>query len=230
MKTLLCAGLVSFCLAGVPLGAQTVVPSRAGLVYYFEGRVALNDHVLQREFGEFPQMKKGDLFLTGRGRAEILLAPDVFLRLGQGASMRLVSDKVMHATVDLVTGTAILETASLRKTQMVVVKCGDATVSISKRGLYHLETNPARLEVFKGEAVVTSGDRRVEVGQGRALLFGQTWTTQEFDRHQTDALDTWSSARSKQFELANAAAAWESVPPDDWDFSAENSRAPGPSR
>jgi hypothetical protein len=223
VKTPLCAWLVLSAVAGLPLGAQSVVPARAGLVYYSEGRIVLNDHVLQRGFGEFPQMKKGDVFLTGRGRAEILLAPDIFLRLGERASIRLVSDRIMHAAIDLVTGRAILEAASLRKTQTVILKCGDATVSISKRGLYRLETNPARLEVFKGKAVVTSGNRRIEVGQGRALLFGEAWTTREFDRHQADALEMWSSRRSRQFALAHAAALRASAPLDDGDFSAATS-------
>jgi hypothetical protein len=66
----------------------------------------------------------------------------------------MISDMIMQAEVELVSGKAVLEAASLRKAETVTLVFLGATVSITKRGLYHLETNPAGLRVFKGKALV----------------------------------------------------------------------------
>ena len=209
------------CLAGLPACAQSVISAKAGLVHHTEGRASLNAQPLPRDFGVFPQMKDGDTFLTGRGRAEILLAPGVFLRLGQRTAIRMISDMIMDAKVELVSGEAVLEAASLQKAETVTMPLLGAIVSITKRGLYHLETNPVALRVFKGKALVLSGDRRIEVARGEELLFDGAWTKREFDRSQTDALDMWSDGRSRLMASAEAAAALrDSEHRDEDEFSA----------
>jgi len=42
----------------VPLGY--VISGQSGLIHYTEGRVFLNDQLIEPKFGEFPQLKNAD--------------------------------------------------------------------------------------------------------------------------------------------------------------------------
>ncbi len=195
----------------------------------------MNQQPLAGEFGRFPQMKDGDTFLTGRGKAEILLAPGVFLRLGERTLIRLLSDKIMDAKVELLSGGAVVETASLKKAETVALDFLGASITIAQRGVYHLETDPPRLRVFKGKAIVLSGDRRVEVTKGREVLLDSALAAREFDCSKGDALDLWSDRRSRSMAVENTLEMQKASPPsEDEAISAADSdpgvRTQGPRR
>jgi len=186
--------------------AQVVISAESGLVYHTEGRTFINDRPLYQKFGKFPQMSDGDLFRTGRGRAEVLLNPDAFLRLGPRSSIRMVSGLLTDARVELLSGRVVLEAEALHKETPVTLTFGDATITFRKRGVYRLDTEPAGLRVYSGEAVVEASGQRVTVGKGKLLMLDGTAAVQPFDRKETDGLGQWSSYRSESLAAVNSSA------------------------
>src|ERR1044071_3882644 len=84
-------GLLLVCtlLALSPLRAQKVVSARAGLITYLQGTATLDGKSLVLKVARFPQMREGQILATGRGRAELLLAPGVILRLAESSRIRM---------------------------------------------------------------------------------------------------------------------------------------------
>ena len=73
-----------FCL---PSFCQEVVSARSGVVHFLEGAVSLDDQPLDRKADAFATMKEGSTLRTGKGRAELLLTPNVFLRLDENTAV-----------------------------------------------------------------------------------------------------------------------------------------------
>ena len=73
-------------LAGVGLAsiadAQQVISAQSGTVHYIEGMVYAGGQLVDRKFGQFPALKAGEELETKDGRAEVLLTPGAFLRVG----------------------------------------------------------------------------------------------------------------------------------------------------
>ena len=110
------------------------------------------------------------------GRAELLLLnPGVFLRVGEGSSIRLVSGRVTDSQLsrtDLGNRGAGGGRRS-RKDSAATVRYRNATISVLKRGFVPPRSGPPRLRVFEEPwALVESGGRRVEVGRARSSLDG----------------------------------------------------------
>ena len=207
MKATAVTLLVLVMLSGLPAGAQSVISAQSGLINFTQGRVLLNDRPVMQAFGQLPQMKEQQTLHTVSGRAELLLNPGVFLRVGEGSSVRMVSGQLTASKLELVSGTVVLEAAEVRKDNAVSLRYRDATISVLKRGLYRLETDPARLRVFEGKALVESGGRRVEVGKGKAMAFDGSLAVAKFDRKEADALDLWSSRRAAYLARVNYSTA-----------------------
>ena len=56
----------------------------------------------------------------------------------------------------------------------------------------------ALVQVFDGKAIITSGDRQVELKKGREISLNGPLKAQKFDRKQSeDALYAWSNLRSE---------------------------------
>ena len=70
--------------------AQQVVGARAGTISFTTGAVFVDGQPARATPVKFPSLNEGQVLGTDRGRAEVLLAPEVFLRLGSQSAMRLV--------------------------------------------------------------------------------------------------------------------------------------------
>ena len=201
------AGAALLGTARLPLSAQSVISARAGLVNYTEGPVLLNGTQSQPARGVFPQMGKQDTLRTTRGRAEVLLNPGAFLRVDRDSSIRLLSNEITDSRVELAAGTLVLEAAEVRKDTSVGLQYRNATISIRKRGVYRLDSDPAALRVFDGKAVVESGGQRIEVGKGRMVSLDDTLATTKFNPKNPDSLDLWSRTRAGFLASVNLSTA-----------------------
>ena len=84
MKTALLSGLGLVMTLGVlPSGAQTVIGAKSGVINWVEGDVFLADQPYVMQPSQFGEVKEGQVFRTEEGRAEVLLPPGVFFRLGE---------------------------------------------------------------------------------------------------------------------------------------------------
>ena len=112
-----------FLVAGWSLGilvagsacAQYVISSHSGVIQYVEGRAFLGDKPVDVKFGQFPDIKENQEFRTEDGRAEVLLTPGVFLRIGENSSIRMLSTKLVNTRVEVLSGSAVIESNEIPK-------------------------------------------------------------------------------------------------------------------
>jgi FecR protein len=186
--------------------AQSVISARSGMIHFVEGQVYLGDQPVETKFGNFPEVKENGQLRTEDGRAEVLLTPGVFLRLGENSSFRMVTNRLIDTRLEFLSGSAIVEAEDLGKDNSVTVVYKDATVHVAKKGLYRIDSDSGELRVFEGLAEVAAGDNTVEVRDGHAIALN-TLAVSKFDKTATDALDRWSARRGEYVAMANVGAA-----------------------
>ena len=188
------------------MAQSAVISARSGLIHYVEGQVYVGDQLVETKFGVFPEVKENQQLRTEEGRAEVLLTPGVFLRVGENSAFRMVTNRLIDTRLELLAGAAVVEADDIAKDNSVTVVFKDATVHPVKKGVYRLDTSNNTLRVFDGEAEVASGDRTLQVKEGH-LIDLDTLTEHKFDKAATDALDRWSERRDGYVSMANVAAA-----------------------
>jgi hypothetical protein len=182
-----------------------VISQQAGLIHYAEGRVLLNSSALAMQPGRFRQMRQEDMLSTRAGRAEVLLNPGSFLRLGEETTVRLASGSLIEPSFEAVAGSVVLEMNESSKDVSLNAIWKGVIVKPEKRGVYRLDADAGRLSVFEGKALVRGGGKVIEVKEGRTLAFGGAWVPVKFNVKQTDALDRWSGRRAVALARANEA-------------------------
>ncbi|HWD00537.1 MAG TPA: hypothetical protein VG456_27460 [Candidatus Sulfopaludibacter sp.] len=195
-------------LVAIPASAQPVISAKSGMVAKVQGTVFLGDQALEDSATHFPDIKEKQIVRTEDGLAEILLTPGVFLRLGENSSIRMVSNRLIDTRVELLTGSAVVESDDVVKDTNVTIVCAGGSVTMPKAGIYRFNTNPAQLKVYKGTADVELGGQRSSVGTGKmVMLTGDSAALQHFDTDETDFLDHWNRQRSEYVAMANVSAA-----------------------
>jgi hypothetical protein len=195
--------------------AQSVISAHSGTLHYFEGEVSLDGTPVQSKVGKFPEVKEQGVLSTALGRAEVLLTPGVFLRLGENSSIKMLDTRLVSTRVDVLSGNVILESDDPQldlKDSPVVVLYKGYEIRIQKHGLLELNSDPGQLKVYKGEALVelASGsgiNNRAVVKEGRMLPFSAALLTERFDDKVGDDLYLWARDRSQVMSAANMSSA-----------------------
>jgi hypothetical protein len=187
---------------------QSVVSTHAGVIYFFEGSVFLEDQPLEQKFGKFPDVGEGRALRTERGRAEVLLTPGVFLRIGDNSAIRMLSNKLSDTQVALLGGSAILESKDAGADTSVKLIYKNWQVRVPQHGVYRIDFEPAQLQVYKGEVEVLNGDQAdpVSVKAGETLPLA-TLLVPEQSTAGSDAFKNWAMNRSQAISADNAIAA-----------------------
>jgi hypothetical protein len=190
---------VAVALGAGSVAAQPVIPSKAGLIDYVEGIVFLGQRLLPSPLvAEFPYIAPNAFLRSVEGRAETLLGPDLFLRLGRNCSVRMIDNRVVAPRVELIAGSAVAELAEGARLDGFSIHWKGVTAEIAKAGVYRFDTAPARIKVFSGRARVTIAGmaRPIEVPGGKMLLLADSGPAAlQFDRSDMDRLDRWSQWR-----------------------------------
>src|SRR4051812_4430793 len=171
--------LAVLALAALPVHAQTVIGAKSGVINWVEGDVFLGDKPYYMQPSQFGEVKENMVFRTEEGRAEILLPPGVFMRMGEKSSFKMISNRLIDTRVELLTGSAVVEVDDVAKDGSVTVVCREGTVTLSKAGLYRFDVQPSQLKVFKGSADVSLNGQTVSVGSGKMLTFGSAVASAE---------------------------------------------------
>ncbi|HZT30653.1 MAG TPA: hypothetical protein VFA33_12250 [Bryobacteraceae bacterium] len=187
--------------------AQSVISAHSGLLHYVEGRVYLGDKQVESKFGAFPEVKENQVLRTEEGRAEVLLTPGVFLRVGENSSFKMITNRLIDTRLELLKGTAIVEADELLKDNGVTVAYQDAAVRVVKKGLYRIDSDPAQLRVYNGEASVEAAGKTVAVKEGKLISLDSQLAMEKFDKTTGDALNRWSRRRGEYLSMANVSAA-----------------------
>ena len=196
-------------IAPVPSWAQSVISTHSGLVYFFDGTVSLGNQRLEQRFGRFPDIGEGGELRTERGRAEVLLTPGVFLRVGENSSIRLLSNKLSDTRVEFLGGTAILEANEPAKNTAVTVTHKQWQIRLPGEGVYRIDSQPAQVIVFKGKAEVSAGagPESVAVRVGETLPLASVLVPEQTLNAATDDFKSWAMGRSQAVSSDNATAA-----------------------
>ncbi len=203
----LVAGLTcSVFTAGLGL-AQSVISAHSGVVQYVEGRAFIDGQPVQLKVGHFPDIKANQEFRTEDGRAEILLTPGVFLRLGEDSAIRMLSNSLEDTRVEVTAGSAIAEVDQIPKDNSITLVYKDDSVSLLKHGLYRVDATPARLQVYDGEATVTNASGKLTVKGGKETVLDGALAAESFDKNTGDELYRWADRRAGYVSQANVASA-----------------------
>lgn len=189
-------GLALLLLGAHAASAQYVVSARAGTIHYVRGRVSVDGQPLQKTPLRFPMLKEGQVLRTGNGRAEVLLGPGVFLRLGEHGAVRMLDTRLESARVEVQEGTALVEVVEMPRGSDVHVVLGPTSTGFKGIGLHRFEAGANELRVLGGHAEVFADDQSVEAGRGKVVHLADTLSVSRFDPRFKDALHQWAARRS----------------------------------
>jgi uncharacterized membrane protein YgcG len=181
-----------------------------GALNYVEGQASINGQTLTPRSVGSADLQRGQSLVTQSGKAEILLTPGVFLRVDDNSSVLMVSPSLAPTVVELVKGRAMVEVAYIRKENDIHVEEDDASIKLLKKGLYDFDADSGQVRVFKGEAAVYVGNRKINVGQSEEVTLNSNIKPMEKDfkpaQYGGDFYD-WCRLRSENVLEANAALA-----------------------
>jgi hypothetical protein len=201
-------------LAGVFVAAvcafsQATISARPGTVNYIEGHASIDGQPIdQGQLGHITLNVDQTIQTDPNSKAEILLTPGVFLRLGGDAELKMIEPSLTSTKVAVLRGEALVDVAQLFKDNNLQVMNNGASTEILKKGLYHFDADPPQISVFKGKAKVVDGDRHVDVKKGRQVtLTSGKLKAEKFDTKHHDDLYAWSNLRSQYAAQASYATA-----------------------
>lgn len=187
---------------------QSVISTHSGVVYFFEGSVFIGDQPLQQKFGKFPDIGEGGQLRTEHGRAEVLLTPGVMLRVAENSSIRMVSTSLSDTRVELIGGSAILESNEPQSENSVTVIHKNWSARIPHEGVFRIDSDPPSVTVYKGEVKVSAGDdAEVAVKQGQNLPLAKVLVSEPAELALNDPFKAWAMSRSQAVSSDNATAA-----------------------
>jgi hypothetical protein len=194
-------------MSGVGVYGQSIISAHSGVLHYSEGDVTIEGAAPHQKPGAFAEVKEKQELETQVGRAEVLLTPGVFLRMGENTGIRMDSNKLTDTQVAFLKGSAIVDFVEVTKDNSVKISYEDYQVTFLKKGIYRFDSEPAELKVYAGEAVVSHGGSTVHLRDGRSLPFTPALVSEKFDARTGDALYRWAKRRSEYIAVANLSAA-----------------------
>jgi hypothetical protein len=190
--------------------AQSTNPARPGTVNYIEGQASLNGQVLTKQSVGSAELAPGQTISTTNGKAEVLLTPGVFLRLGENSAVTMVSPDLTKTEVQLDRGRAEVEVDQIFQQNDLLVDQGPAQAQLLQHGLYEFDASAGTVRVFDGRAAVSpSQDAKkwIVVKEHHQLaLNGAPAKPQDFNAEQaanSDPLYSWSKLRADYLGQAN---------------------------
>ncbi len=180
-------------------------PPQPGSVNYIEGQATVNGQPANRNQIGSLALQAGQTIATQNGRAEILLTPGVFFRLGPHSMATMVSPDFVKTEVRLDRGRALVEVDGILKENNIRIDTAGKSIELQKKGLYDFDAEAKQLRVFDGRAAVLAPDREVHVQGGHEVaLLDPKLNTHGFDKKAfEDDMYRWASLRSAYLGEAN---------------------------
>jgi hypothetical protein len=185
--------------------ARTAVP---GTVNYIEGQVSIDGAPMSIQQDGSAALRQDQVLSVASGKAEILLSPGSFLRVGSNSQIRMIAAELSNPRVEVVRGEAMVEVDYKPKAARLDVLERGADASLLKEGLYKFDADEAKVQVIDGKASVNDNGRTKDIGKGKELVLnGAELKPVGFDRKAEDDLYRWSDVRSGYLAQANEASA-----------------------
>jgi hypothetical protein len=199
-------GLALLAAAANSAWAQYVVSARAGTVNFTNGQVSIDAKPVERKSNKITTLKDGQLLHTDNGRAEVLLGPGIFVRLGPHAALRMVDSRLTDTQVRLEEGTALVEVIDIPNGSNLHMLVGDSRTAFRGIGLHRFNADSGDLSVYGGHADVSVGAQTFDAARGRVIHLLNTPIETRFDPRDKDPLLQWAAARSFRLYISNPAA------------------------
>lgn len=182
-----------------------------GTLNYVEGQSEIGGEALSSKSIGSTVLQTGQSLTTEEGKAEVLLTPGVFLRVGSNSSIKMISPSLTDTEVGIAKGHAMIEVAEIHRANYIRVSEDGATTQLLKTGLYDFDQRRDQLRVFDGKAVVEDDGARVTVKGGHAISLADNGLlkSRKFDKksYEEGDLYRWSSLRSSYLAEVNVDAA-----------------------
>ncbi len=192
----LLAGLILT--TGYAMPQAYTVSAKPGAVNYVEGAAYINGTPVNEKYLQTTFLNANDILSTDLGKAEVLLAPGIFLRVGDNTKVRMVSPSLVATQIEVMSGEAMVEATGLVKGSSVQVISHGASATIEKNGLYRFRADdPPSVAVLDGKATVAFSDKTVDVKKGREVILAANLKPEKFDSKKDDELYAWSNVRSE---------------------------------
>ncbi len=182
-----------------------VISAKAGGVNYVEGKVSI-----VRKDGKSGLLLKSDTVEIGDkvttsadGKAEILLNPGSFVRLGANTEFEFETTDLDNLKLKLKAGSAIFEVYADNEFK-VTLDLPDADIELTKSGVYRvdvLKDGSGKLSVWKGRVIFD--DQEIKAGKSAVIKGKAASGVAKFDRDDKDALDIWSDLRAREASKIN---------------------------
>ena len=185
-----------------------LISAKAGGVNAVAGEVTV-----ERTGGRTDRLFKGDEVQIGEkvttgedGKAEVLMNPGSYVRLGPKSSFEFVSTDLDSVRIKMHSGSAILEVLGSDGFD-VELSTDTARFTILQSGVYRIdasEKGSSVVAVWKGK-LRAGNDTKASVGKGKVVEFdGATYTVSKFDRNVKDELSDWSNDRARGLSQVSA--------------------------
>ncbi len=207
--------LATLCATAFGQNANSASP---GTLNYIEGQASIEGHSLSSQSVGNTTLQAGQVLATANGKAEILLTPGIFVRLGDNSTVQMVSPDLTHTEIKLEQGRANVEVDQIHPQNTILVDLKSGQTQLLKNGLYSFDANNSTVRVFDGKAAVYPGAnlqtdiKPIEVkGDHQLVLNGEPLKPQRFNKDEAtnDPLYKWSSLRSDYLGQANVNLAEE---------------------
>jgi hypothetical protein len=197
-------------LAFVPssiLAAAQQHVARPGTLNYVEGQVTLGSRSLDASRIGTAELDPGQSLTTQNGKAELLLTPGVFVRLGPFTAATMISSGLTSTRMSVDEGEAFVEVTEIHPENDLRILEDGISTELVKMGLYNFNANLHVVRVLDGKAIVENSEKSVTVKGGHMVdLSAVLLKVQKFDEKETEAEDLyrWTSLRSAYLAEANA--------------------------
>jgi hypothetical protein len=174
------------------------ISAKPGAVNFFEGNAQLDGQPLTATSLKAVFMNAGSLLETRDGKAEVLLTPGTFLRIGDNSRVRMLKPSLIDTQIAIESGEGMLEVDEYVKNSHLTISVHGGLTEIEKNGLYRfMADGNASVAVIDGKADVSFGDKHTSLGKGHEALLTDALKTVSFDKNQEDELFAWSNIRSQ---------------------------------
>jgi len=214
--------LTGICVCAVSSFSQTyTVSAKPGAVNFIQGEVSVNGESVWTSNLKSTFLGANDVIVVKNGKAEVLLTPGVFLRLGDNSEVRMIKPSLIETQLEIVSGESMIEVDDLVPGSSIAIMDHGSSTTLVKPGLYRFsERSIATLE---GKAEVALGDKKIDLKKDKEVQIGDTLVLGKVDLSQDDELFAWSNTRAQYNAAATYAGSTQAYQAGGYGFSSYSS-------
>jgi hypothetical protein len=208
------------------MAGQAVISARSGVVHFTEGSVYVDGQPIEHQAGKFETLKNGSELRTKDGRAEVLLASGVFLRLNGKSAIRMISNSLGDGRLEMLEGSALVESAKMPAGAHMTLVYKDYEIAVPESGTLRVDADPPKVTVQKGEVEISLRGEKSTVKESQSLELSGGAALAHTEKAKQGNLEDW--AKKRDSSISNDDKSADKVTDDlsvaeDWEDSIDAS-------